>query len=72
MSEKFTDEQIIDALTRCCEDNAGQCEKCAYTAKCKRGEYTLMFKDVLDLINRQKAAIEEKSKRLKEVLPIKY
>jgi hypothetical protein len=68
----MTDNDIIKAL------------ECCSKAKCKEGPYDKdekvdifditciinMAKDALDLINRQKAEIEEKSNKLREVLPI--
>lgn len=59
------DNEIIKAL-ECCSKGFGNCEGCPYddddadyvTLKCE----TLMLKDVLDLINCQKAEIERKHK----------
>ena len=58
MSEKFTDEQILDALQRCEKEKFEECEKCAYCGTCRGGGYTQIFTDALDLINRQKEEIE--------------
>ena len=71
MSEKFTDEQIIEALELCAQDKTGACEKCAYREGCKAGDYTRIFKDALDLINRQgseirTAAFKEFGERVKQ------
>lgn len=58
MSEKFTDEQILVALQCCAKEKFEACEKCAYYDTCKSGNYTQIFTDVLDLINRQKKKLD--------------
>lgn len=57
----MTDNEIVKAL-ECCGKGFGNCDGCPYdddNADCVtlKGE-TLMMKDALDLINRQKAEIE--------------
>ena len=61
----MTDDEIIKAL-ECCSKGFGNCDGCPYdddNADCVtlKGE-TLMMKDVIDLINRQKAEIERLKK----------
>lgn len=60
---KFTDEEIIMDLQNASEwfKEHGKNTNTAIIGICERA---------VDLINRQKAEIEEKSKRLREVLPI--
>lgn len=72
---KFTGEEIIKALERCGSSYQGDvAERCIECPLDKCGEAncfdTLLHDLSLDLIKRQKAEIEEKSKRLREVLPI--
>ena len=57
----MNDEQIVKALECCNQEN--MCDKCPYDLACYDAEYkSIIAKDALDLINRQKAEIE----RLKE------
>lgn len=68
---KLTDEEIIKTLERCADFVSGgeptcnncplyDCDDCSVEK----------LKQALDLINRQKAEIEEKSNKLREILPI--
>ena len=54
----MTDEQIIKALECCREFSKQSCTECPYH-NFGHGCLTECFKDALDLINRQKAKIEE-------------
>lgn len=63
-NEKMTDEKIIKAL-ECCEDcDKGNCNKCEYRIYRYRDCQEKAMRDVMKLINRQKAEIE----KLKEEL----
>lgn len=67
---KFTDEEVIKGL-ECLMGEHIVCKECAYSKinggfSCKKKSAT----NALDLINRQREEIEEKSKKLREVLPI--
>lgn len=61
---KFTDDEIIHSLKVCSND--GDCSECLINPH--KGNYgyctSLAIKAALDLINRQKAEIEEKSKNI--------
>ena len=60
----MTDREIIQALECCTGDEWDICDKCPYQKyKTKRGCTYHILRDVLDLITRQQAEIEE----LKEV-----
>ena len=50
----MTDNKIIKGLEICCRDTT--CDGCPYVGRCRYGENLL--KDVIDLINRQKAEME--------------
>lgn len=53
----MTDEQIIKALECCLKEN--ECQVCPYGAVCLDNKYvSILSKDALDLINRQKVEIE--------------
>ena len=55
----MTDNEIIKALECCLPQNGKRnCDDCPY-AECEKGCADKMIKDSLDLINRQKAEIEE-------------
>ena len=57
MENKFTDNEIIKALECCTKVDA--CHECPYGAACLDDKYvSIIAKDALDLINRQKAEIE--------------
>ena len=57
----MTDNEIIKALECCSQED--MCQSCPYGAACLDEKYvSVLSKDALDLINRQKAEIE----RLKE------
>ena len=57
----MTDNDIIKAL-ECCGKNPPVCHECKYKGKCNRIDcYDYLKRDVLDLINRQKAEIESKN-----------
>lgn len=66
----MTDNDIIKAL-ECCSSEFECHNGCPYY---NNGEFKCrdlsFYKDTLDLINRQKAEIEEKSNKLRDVLPI--
>ena len=54
----MTDNEIIKAL-ECCGKNPPVCHECKYKGKCNRIDcYDYLKRDVLDLINRQKANAE--------------
>ena len=57
--KKLTDEQIIKALEHCSYNDVKRCDDCSYYEK-ETKTYCVneLIKDVLDLINRQKAEIE--------------
>ena len=74
----MNDADIIKAL-ECCNQpvGSGACNKCPFDyqrqkrlAKDEQSCTNLMICNALDLINRQKAEIEEKSNKLREILPI--
>ena len=53
---KFTDDEIIKALEHCQNrEQALRCIKCEYVTGCK----SLLIREALDLINRQRAEIED-------------
>ena len=55
----MTDEQIVKAL-ECC-DQEDKCHECPYDLKCYDDKYkSIIAKDALELINHQKAEIEQK------------
>ena len=62
----MTDNEIIKALGECTKHKA--CEACHFMDKCY--DLDVLHRQALDLINRQKAEIEAKSKKLSEILPI--
>lgn len=69
MERKFTDNEIVKALECCCKDNyEGDCQNCPL--QLNGGCNVILAEHALDLINRQKAEIDEKSNRLREVLSI--
>lgn len=55
---KFTDEDIRDSLRYHASRSLARCCQCAYL-ECNENCTELLAKDALDLINRQKAEIEE-------------
>ena len=55
---KFTDEDIKDSLRYHASRSFARCCQCAYL-ECNENCTELLAKDALDLINRQKAEIEE-------------
>ena len=59
MERNFTDEEVIKALDFCLNNETIRCHKCPYrkTALCM----SVLIKDALDLINRQRAEIERLS-----------
>lgn len=59
----MTDEQIIKAVGVC---KTGACRGCPYHVLGTAGCISILMKDVLDLINRQKAEIERLEKELTE------
>ena len=68
----MTDNEIIKAL-ECC--TSYDCEHCKYEPPILVPKSSLacndaLMKDALDLINRQRAEIEEKSNKLREIMPI--
>lgn len=62
----MTDTEIIKALKECTKHT--ECEACHFMDECY--DLDVLHRNALYLINRQKAEIEEKSKRLSEILPI--
>ena len=62
----MTDNEIIKALCECTKHK--ECEACHFMDECY--DLDVLHRQALDLINRQKAEIEEKSKKLSEILPI--
>lgn len=55
----MTDNEIVKAL-ECCGKNPPSCADCGYKGKCNRRDcYDYLKLDAFDLINRQKAEIEE-------------
>ena len=66
----MTDNEIIKALECCNQED--MCDKCPYDFACYDEDYkSILAKDALDLINRQKAEIErlkEENKKQKMVL----
>lgn len=75
MERKFTDDDIVKAL-RCCVESSHFGEyfdaECPMISEdgCDAWTDDKLLKATIDLINRQKAEIEEKSNRLREVLSI--
>lgn len=57
-NQKYTDEQIIEALERCTKDNFGECKKCPLQLECHKGNYTLMYTETLDLIRKYRKQSE--------------
>ena len=54
----MTDEQIVKALECCSKEN--ECQVCPYGAACLDDKYvSILSKDALDLIKRQKAEVAE-------------
>lgn len=67
----MTDKDIIKALELCLANDIF--EKSCSICKYKDDDISCMdkmFRDVLDLVNRQRAEIEEKSNKLREIMPI--
>ena len=62
----MTDEQIIKAL-ECCQQE-DMCPQCPYDFACYDDKYkSILGKDALDLINRQKAEVERLKRANKEM-----
>lgn len=60
-NQKMTDEQIIKALKYCLEQEV-HCKGCPYEEYSKKDCTYRLYKDTLDLINRQKTEIERLQK----------
>lgn len=54
----MTGDEIISALEHCSSDEVGLCHICPLDGECN-GDITVLLKYALDLINRQKAEIDE-------------
>lgn len=65
--QQFTDEEIMQHMLAYADR---ECDSCEVSPTCCNRCVIAIIKAGVDLINRQKAEIEEKSKRLREVLPI--
>ena len=67
----MTDAEIIKALECCTSDKSIYCEdQCPFYERCNK--YENLSKYALDLINRQKAKIEELSEVLSDTIRIRY
>ena len=65
----MTDNEIIKALECCMDTNGVNCGKCPYCDGCVSSENTsLMMKDTLDLINRQKAELNQYAEEQHELM----
>jgi hypothetical protein len=67
----MTEAEIMKAL-ECCFKKGLLCESCDECPNMAMGSMCMdnMIRDAIDLINRKNAEIEEKSNRLREILPI--
>ena len=57
-NQKYTDEQIIEALEHCEKDNFDECKKCPLQPECHKGNYTLMYTETLDMIRKYRKQSE--------------
>ena len=65
----MTDTETIKALECCMDTNGVNCGKCPYCDGCVASENTsLMMKDTLDLINRQKAELNQYAEEQHELM----
>lgn len=63
----MTDAEIIKALEHCSSDEVGLCHICPLDGECN-GDIKILLKYALDLINRQKAEIDELTEKLECLL----
>ena len=62
----MTDIEIIKALGLCSSDEVGLCHICPLDGECN-GDITILLKLALDLINSQKAEIENQSANIRNL-----
>lgn len=69
-NQKYTDEQIIEALEQCEKDNFDECKKRPLRPECDKGNYTLMYTEPLNLIRKYRKQSEDKELRHKYELAV--
>jgi hypothetical protein len=67
----MTDNEIIKAL-ECCTTNGASCKGCPAFVKVDRSNCKKYFRGAIDLINRQKAEIDDLNKDLADTIALNY